>query len=115
MLDTSLGAGLQPAEQGGWVAGSRPAQPSPPRLPQEPSPGPASVYTPGQDSLSCRDQTSWNQPSMGLWPGPRAGQSLSAFSPICPPRTDAWPSRRCRLTNPVLICWFQKGSIRFRL
>ena len=73
------------------------------------------VYTPGQDSLSCRDQTSWNQPSMGLWPGPRAGQSLSAFSPICPPRTDAWPSRRCRLTNPVLICWFQKGSIRFRL
>ena len=30
MLDTSLGAGLQPAEQGGWGAGSRPAQPSAP-------------------------------------------------------------------------------------
>lgn len=84
MLDTSLEAGLQSAEQGGWVAGSRPAQPSPPRLPQEPNPGPGSVYTPGQDDLSCRDQTSWNQPSMGLWPGPRAGQSLSAFSPTVP-------------------------------
>lgn len=63
--------------------GSR-EQASPALTSQEPSPEPASLYTPGQDGLSFRDQTSWNQPSMGFWPGPRAGQSLSAFSPTVP-------------------------------